>query len=206
LSARRPLTFTLMATVAGAALAGACGGGGSPTPSSCFVGDMTAAPELELVYRTTDGMAAPLADGGEVPLLFAPQGGFVLFVGARARNIDGCTLSASSALVDPATSAVLTFERRPVTLAPTADGWLEPSHPDQLSNYSNLPACPLAGLTQAIDGVSYELQLQVLDGMNRMAQKTVTVTPTCAEPVHASQCQCQCAAGYVLGSACPPPA
>ena len=132
-----------------------------------------------------------------------PQGGEVLVVGVRALNIDGCPLTMSTSLIVPSSGVVAAFERRPVTLGPSADGWLEPRNPAGLANFSNLPACPIAALGQAIDGNSYRLDVQIEDLMGRQGGASATVVPTCDAAPDPASCQCLCAAGYVLGSACP---
>jgi hypothetical protein len=182
----------------------ACSGGGigTPQPQGCFVGDQAAAPMINLVHRTVEGTTTPVTDGDSLPLIVPPQGGEVLIVGVRALNIDGCplTMATSLALTD---GVVAAFERRPVTLQAAADGWLEPVNPAGLANFANLPACPIAGLDQAIDGESYRLTVEVEDRGGRRTQASATIVPTCDAAADPVKCHCLCAAHYVLGSPCP---
>ena len=193
----------------GAALllaAAGCGGSGGeqqPPPMSCFTGDATAAPEATLVYQMPGGRLAPVTDGTVVPLAIPPQGGEALIVGVRALNVDGCPLTMSTSLVVPASGVVAAFERRPVTLEPAADGWLEPKNPSGLANFSNLAACPIAGLGQDVDGQTYRLTIQVEDLAGRQAEATALMVPDCEDSPNPARCRCVCAAGYVLGHACP---
>ena len=182
---------------------GGGGGGGGGSQGSCFAGDPAAAPALVPVYRAVDGTTQLINDGDAIPLIEPPQGGQVLLVGGKAHNIDGCSLVMSTSLRLLGSGAVVAFERRPVTEAPADDGWLWPKRPDLLSNFSNLPACPVAGLPQPIDGQSFLLDLQLEDGAGRHAAATVTVVPTCGQPELQARCACTCAADYVLGSDCP---
>ena len=183
------------------------GGGGTAGQSvplgNCFVGNPSTAPQIELVYRTVAGQLGSLGNLAAVPLIQPVQGGETLFIGVRARNIDGCPLNMSTALFTVDSGVVVALERRPVTLEATADGWLQPKQPDALSNFSNLPACPKAGLGLRIDGQQYRLQVSVDDSFGRHGEATQLIVPTCGQPALAATCQCLCAANYVLGSACP---
>jgi hypothetical protein len=171
------------------------------TPASCFVGDPSASPQLSLVSPAADGTLQPIADGTAVPLIVPSQGGEILPIGVRALNLDGCPLIQSTALIVPDTGAVASLERRPVTLELAGDGWLQPARPQQLGNFSNLPACPIAGLGQAVNGNQYRIDVQVQDPSGRQGEASALVVPTC----HDLQafCQCQCSAQYVLGGGCP---
>jgi hypothetical protein len=189
----------LLASVLGAL---ACGGSSSAPAKSCFLGDASKPAELEVVYRTADGMTVSASDMATIPLIQPPQGGKVLFVGARARNVDGCGLTLATALVDPGTGAVVSLERRPVTLEPTGDGWMRPKRPTEASNYSNLPACPRADIDRSIEGEVYELRVSISDSAGRKAQTSIRVIPTCGEPELAELCHCECSKDYRLGAGC----
>jgi hypothetical protein len=192
----------LLGTAALAAV-GACSGGGSgtPQPDGCFAGDRAAAPTITLVHQTAAGTIAPVTDGVSLPLIVPPQGGEVLVVGVRALNIDGCPLTLATSLALP-NGVVAAFERRPVTLQAAADGWLEPVNPAGLANLANLPACPIAGLDQAIDGESFRLTVEVEDRAGRQTQASATTVPTCDAAENPAMCRCLCAGHYVLGSPC----
>jgi hypothetical protein len=177
--------------------------GQGPPLGTCFVGDPAASPEVQLVYRTDAGLIAPVGNLGEVPLFQAPQGGETLFIGVRARNIDGCPLDMSTALLAPEADVVIAFERRPVNLEATGDGWLQPSQPSALSNFANLPSCPKAGLNRRINGEQYRLQVSVDDAFGRHGETMQLIVPTCGQPALLATCQCLCSASYVLGGACP---
>lgn len=172
--------------------------------SSCFVGDAALEPVIELVYRTASGEMETVGANARVPLIQPPQGGKVMFIGVRAQNLDGCPLLMSSALREPGSDVVVALERRPVLLDPMGDGWLGPKQPRELSNYSNLPACPRANLDRRIDGEPYSLYVSVEDSAGRRAETTVTIEPTCGEPERLAQCRCECSTDYTLGGECAP--
>lgn len=185
------------------ALSACTSGGDDPPPAKrCFVGDESELPEIELVYRDAEGRMQPLEPNGRVPLILPPQGGKVMFVGVRARNLDGCPITLSTSLRDICGDAVIALERRPVQLEPTGDGWLAPLQPTELSNYSNLPACPRANINRDIHDQPYLLTVRAEDKDGRMAEASLEITPFCAEAELLESCECECRADYKLGNDC----
>ncbi|HKP62546.1 MAG TPA: hypothetical protein VJV78_37685 [Polyangiales bacterium] len=178
---------------------------GATESDSCFVGDESKPIEFEVVHRTADGECLSTGDMAEMPLIQPPQGGKVLFVGVRARNLDGCGLTLATALVEQQTGAVISLERRPVRLEEVDDGWMMPQRPTEASNYSNLPACPRADLARSIEGEVYELRVSITDNANRKASTTMQIIPTCGEPNLAELCHCECSKDYKLGGGCAKP-
>lgn len=172
-----------------------------PEPLRCFVGDPAAPPELVLIHQTASGTIAVTREDQTVPLLQPPQGGRVMFIGVRARNLDGCPVTITAALFDTCSEDVIALERRPIRLEPTADGWLEPLQPHEISNYSNLPACPRAGLTRDVHGEPYRLLVSIEDKDGRRVEATRIIVPTCAG-LFAETCPCECSRDYILGEAC----
>lgn len=179
----------------------ACGGGSSMQEvDPCFVGEAASDVELEVVVRGADGEFSAAHDMAEVPLIQPPQGGKVIFVGVRAKNLNGCGLTLATALCEPDSGEVVSLERRPVTLEPTGDGWMAPQRPTEASNYSNLPACPRADLARPIEGEVYELRVSVTDVGGRRAERTLRVVPMCGESDRLELCQCECSKDFRLGS------
>lgn len=177
------------------------GTGGAPvTCAAGFLGDRTKPPELEIIAIGGDGGVSPVEDGGTVGLIFPPQGGRVIFAGARATNLDGCGVQITGALRDEATQQVQ-VDSRTVNLVPAGDGWGE-SNPDDVPSFSNVPACPNEWSKTNIYGTRYQLQLTVADPSGRTATSTLEVTPECAEPTRAAECMCICMGGYILGQSC----
>src|SRR5262249_38284949 len=100
-------------------------GGVVPEASPCaagFLGDPTKEPMIELRTLLADGTDVPLAEGGDLAVMFPPQGGRVAFVGVRAINVDGCALQIIGALRDPLTKQVR-LDGRTVNLRRETDGW-----------------------------------------------------------------------------------
>lgn len=146
----------------------------------------------------------PVLNRGTVPLILPPQGGKVMLLGVRARNLDGCPLFITTALKDPCNGAIIALERRPVSMEVKADGWLEPLQPGELSNFSNLPACPRANLSQDIHNNAHILLVSIEDKAQRKVETELTIVPTCSEPQFLEQCRCECEKGYTLGGTCDP--
>jgi hypothetical protein len=168
---------------------------------SCPVGDLSQPIEIQIVHRTVDGGVEVTSD--QIPLIEPPQGGKVVFVGVRARNLDGCPVIIQAALRDLCDQSIISNEQRPIVLSPTGDGWLEPQLPGEIINYANLPACPAAGATRNVQGEQYELIIKVTDKMQRTATQTVKVRPFCAEPNVYNMCLCECQGRAMLGAPCP---
>lgn len=162
-----------------------------PPAISCPLGDLTQPIELEIVHKAAGGGVTVTTSSSAVPLILPPQGGKVMLVGVRARNVDGCPLTLTAALRDPCSDDLIALERRPILLE-EKNGWLEPQEPLELNNYSNLPACPREGLTRQVNDNEYRLEIVVEDKTGRQASKAITIVPTCAEPANEMSCRCEC--------------
>ncbi|MBI4820668.1 MAG: hypothetical protein HY791_30670 [Deltaproteobacteria bacterium] len=176
--------------------------GPDASAETCFLGDPSKSAIIEPIFRQVDGSIAKLEEGSSVPLILPPQGGKVIFVGVRAQNLDGCPIEISASMRDPCSNALVALERRPIRLTPTASGWLEPLLPTEIVNYSNLPACPRAGLERDIEGQPYEITIRVEDKSGRKAEAKVSAVPFCAEPEFRDRCTCECRAAYRQGDTC----
>jgi hypothetical protein len=157
---------------------------------------------MEVIALDPTYVSHPVADGDTVSVLFPPQGGRVIFAGARVTNLSPC-VQLSGALRDPVSNQVR-FENRTVHLEPQADGWAASVDAD-ISTFSNIPVCPNQWSSQDVFDQDYQLTLQVVDREERSVARTLTVRPACNEPGFADECLCLCKQGYQLGEACPVP-
>lgn len=198
----RALTIiALTALTALTALAAGCGADDAPPPVTCTIGDPALPIELELLAHDAGaGISHLQAPRSAVPLVFPDQGGEVLLIGARARNLAACSATMTTSLRDPCTHEIVTVDVRPVLLTDTADGWAAPDA-DHRSQWANLAVCPNAAATRDLQGQHYQLEvvLETTDG--RRAEASMEVVPTCA--ADDTSCLCQCQAGYDLGDECP---
>jgi hypothetical protein len=166
---------------------------GAATPSGpCPIGDLAQPIEIVTVVRTPDGHTEEVHSGGAIPLIEPPQGGQVVFVGVRARNLDGCGVVITATLRDPCTNDVIGLEARPVDLTASPSGWGEPSAPADIGSFANVPVCPSSAATRGLDGQRYLLEVDVRDRDKRTAHATLEVIPTCAET---SLCPKECRGG-----------
>lgn len=179
----------------------ACSGGsGSPDapPAACTIGDPNGAPMLEITHLDAAFTMSPTPEGSTIPLVFPPQGGWILLLGARATNIDGCHLNITTSIKDAGGTAVLSLDRRPTHLDDQGDGWGLTA----LTTYGNLAVCPQAAPTRNLHDQPYEVTVELEADDGKHAAKTVTVTPVCPDPDPTGLCLCQCDKDYVLGM-CP---
>ncbi len=170
-----------------------------------FLGSTSSPPELEVIVVQADDSVATLADGGQVPLMLPPQGGRVIYVGARATNVDGCGLQLTAALRDLTTRQVRP-DNRTINLVPSGAGWGASgvgTVSTAISSFSNIPACPNQWSTTDVYGHEYGLEVTITDRGGRTASASLRATPYCSEPSSAAECMCICSAGYVLGQSCP---
>lgn len=172
--------------------------GDGPDPFACAprIGDLTA--PIELVPISAAGPdGTVLTDGAVVPMIAPPQGGIILLVGVRARNVNGCAVQLTAALRDPGTNQVVGLESRPAQLRVGVDGWGVPVEAHFFS-MANLAVCPAAGATRDVVDQPWRLELSV-DDDGRQATTAVTIVPSCAGVDPAWDCPCQCAADYQPG-------
>jgi len=183
------------------ALVTAASGCSDDAPTTCPIGDRTQPIELVAVHWPAGGVVEDLADGGAVDLVRPIQGGKVVYVGVRARNVDGCNVQLTAALRDPATQQVIALEQRPVRLVDGGDGWGRAE--STFDHLANVPACPNAAAARDVDGATWGLELRLDEAGGRTATVTLVVTPRCGLVGEDEECRCECDSDYELGAACP---
>jgi hypothetical protein len=179
-----------------------------PPPASdsgaCVFGDPTKPMELELAVIGPGNARANIDDGADVPLVFPPQGGRVVFVGVRVTNIDACEVQLTGAMRDEATKQVR-VDARTILLRDAGGGFavndLAQGSPD-ISSFSNVPVCPNQWASSNAFDHEFELSVTLKDKSGRTGTKTIHVTPRCAEPDRLAECLCICKVGYRLGEPC----
>lgn len=173
------------------------GCGSDPKPS-CPIGDLSAPVELQIMNLEADQATVVATQAmAKVPLVAPPQGGWIVLLGARARNLDGCQVSLTTALVDAIDGQILQLDRRPTRLEVDAEGWGVSS----LTTFGNLPVCPQLTATRNLHGEPYLVKVIVEDDRGKKAEASLTVIPTCA--ADGSRCTCECDRNYVVGNPCP---
>jgi hypothetical protein len=171
---------------------------------ACVFGDPSKPMELELSAIGAANALSKIDEGSDVPILFPPQGGRVVFVGVRATNFEGCNVQLSGALRDPSTQQVR-IDARTIVMHATGDGHAvnDPVQgaPD-ISSFSNIPVCPNQWASTNVFDKEFELSVTIKDAKGKLGTKTIHVTPRCAEPDKLAECLCICKLGYVLGESC----
>ena len=192
----------------GAAEAGTAGLGGGVPLSGCpspFAGDPALPPAIEVLAVGTFNVAAtPLDDGGSLTILPPPQGGSIVLVGARARNLNPCGVMLTVGLRDTQTQQVR-LDARTVNLqtSTAAPYWVETS--SQLAGMANVPVCPNQWAS------TYFFRPRLPAGSDGGRQRPPSGHEDAAgdpglldDKNYPMTCSCQCVAGYTLGQACPP--
>lgn len=192
----------LRVAVAGALAIAAGAGCSDDAPSSCPIGDRTQPIEIVPVHwQVGRSEIEDLADGSSVDLIRPIQGGKVIYVGVRARNVDGCNLQLTAALRDPMTQQVIALEQRPVRLVDRGDGWGRPD--SAFDHLANVPACPTAAAARDVFNSRWTLELRLEEPGGRMAETSLDVTPGCRVAAELEECYCECDSDYELGRPCP---
>ena len=191
---------------AGAGGAGGAGGGGGAGGAGGAGGDGGSGLEV-LAGAHTDGLPLRvLADGDVVSLEAAPQGGHLLWIGAKVRGLEKPSVRLHATLVDLETGTLLGEAEAYPDMVPLAaePGWREP---DNLSftTFAMVPLCPGTAPFD-LDDRPATLVVEVEElSTGRTGAATVAVTPRCtmADP---TSCTCECEAGVTLGKCgCGPP-
>ena len=185
-----------------------------PPPPACtlaYLGDPAQPMQIELFYLPVGdgpsfgvkGGAAPqdLTACGPVDIVQPPQGTRVLFVGARANNLDPCNASLTTALRDPATNAIVgSPDIRSTVLVGIAGrpGWGEtPASGDNehgFANVGNMQVCPNFEGTRDIQQQPWLLEVDLKDRSGKKGQVLQRVFPRCA--LGDATCECTCQTGW----------
>jgi hypothetical protein len=142
------------------------------------------------VPSPSGAMLVDVHDGDTVTVEPPPQGGFVVFAGARVNNLDPCGATISAQFVNPQTGAQIgDLDKRPVDFAPDGSGLLVPTQLDSFSRVSNVPACGFG--TPHVFGQPVALQVTVTDRGMRTGTTSAKVSLACPDNC-AAQCMCIC--------------
>jgi hypothetical protein len=193
--AARGLVSALAIALIGAVLLG-CGGGDDEDSKRCPIGDLSAPAEIEIVHLDASQQVVKTEAMAKVPLQPPPQGGWILLLGVRARNIDGCQITLTTVLRDTCSHDLMKLEKRPTKLEVGDDGWGVSTS----TTFSNLQVCPTLTATRDLHEEPYIIEVTVEDVDHKKASASLTVVPTCLDD--ASRCPCECARDYQTGDMC----
>jgi hypothetical protein len=171
----------------------AASGCGTPPPPGAGI---ALAP---MQYDFTNRVQVPL--GAELDLVKPPQGGFVVFIGARVQHLLEDTVELRGRLRDAAGEILAEDSRTILMQAPADDPAASVPDLNSYFNVSNIAVCPSASPTDrhnlplTVEVVVTELKSR------RTGTGTVQTTLVCrqTDPTQLKLCQCECAGGYFLG-------
>jgi hypothetical protein len=165
--------------------------GPPPQPPQCTPqraqGDLTQPLQLIPIALDPGGALRELHDGDSIVLQRPPQGGFVVYGGAAARNVEACGATITAQLIDPASNAPMSgLDQRRTDFVVERDGYFWPAN--GFTQTGNIPACPdlLGGGVASRDAI---LRVDVTDADGRSARAEVHVKPSCNGD---SACACIC--------------
>lgn len=181
----------MLLRIAAIALLVACDGPAAP-PRGCQpprpVGDLSQPVALLPIALDGQGALGALHDGDTVLLQRPPQGGYVIYAGAAARNLEACGAQITAQLLDAATGVPITgLDQRQADFTVESGGYFWPAN--GFTQAANIPSCPDA-LHQGVVGRSAVLRVEVKDAAQRAARVEVKVTPVC--PPGDARCPCLC--------------
>ena len=132
-------------------------------------------------------------DAGDVFLEDAPQGGFVLYVGVRAKNTT-CEVLLRGSFIDPTNGFEYAFDGRPSLLKIGLDGWGMPE-PKDYSALVNLVPCPDYHDKDVV-GSPFLLNLEAQTG-SQTINTSILIVPRC--PPSEDYCNRECSSLYDAG-------
>lgn len=206
-----PASLAFLASLTAAALALAASScGDDDMPLACvgdYLGDPAAPMEIELFALGEDLLPRELPACGPVDIVEPPQGGRVLFIGVRARNLDPCDVKMSGALRDPTDESISGLEARSTIFRPIAGrpGWGETSAGGDTENgfryVANIPVCPnMTANNRDIQQQVGLVEIALTDKRGKRGNLRQPVFPRCAQPDRNKRvtCECLCQAGYTI--------
>lgn len=144
-----------------------------------------------------------LAEGDSIDLWPAPQGGHVVLVAAKVRNLVGDTVLLRVRARYPDTPFIVAEEARSVKMvpAPGEPGTMQPEL-ETRTQVAHIPLCPDYDPTDIVNRpLEFVVQVTSTAGEERQSGAVALhLYPTC-DPGTTDEpfCRCECSANYVLG-------
>jgi hypothetical protein len=145
-----------------------------------------------------------LGEGDPLELWPAPQGGHVVLVAAKVKNLVGDTAMLRVRIRYPDTPFIIAEEARSVKMVPVPDepGTMQPDLRTR-TQVAHVPLCPDYDPMDIVDRpLEVVVQVTSLVGSEEPQAGTATLRlyPACvAGKVDVPFCRCECSANYVLG-------
>ncbi len=144
-----------------------------------------------------------LAAGDPVDLWNAPQGGHVVLLGAKVKNLLSDTVMLKVRFRQPdGTRIIVAEEGRTVKMVPVPDepGMMQPDIRSR-SQVSNVPLCPSYGTFGIVDR-PFDVEVSITALYTDPVQTgttTLSVVARCSTPDDEAFCRCECESNYFLG-------
>jgi hypothetical protein len=143
-----------------------------------------------------------LGAGDPVDLWNAPQGGHVVLLGAKVKNLTSDTATLKVRFRRPDTGLIVAEEGRTVKMVPVPDepGVMQPDLRSR-SQVSNVPLCPSYDHIGIVDE-SFDMEVMVTALYTDPVESgttTLRVVASCSTPSDEAFCRCECEADYFLG-------
>jgi hypothetical protein len=164
---------------------------GNDGPRNCSqhaLGDASQPMQLAGLTIDINGNAIALPNGGTLLLQRPPQGGYVVYAGVAATNLEACQVSVTAELLDPASGNPLSnLDGRMADLTVANGALYSPSN--GYSMIPNIAACPDA-LGTFIAGKSATLRVDATDAAGKTGRLEMPVTVQCIQGDSACACTC----------------
>jgi hypothetical protein len=143
-----------------------------------------------------------LAEGDPVDLWNAPQGGHVVLVGAKVKNLKSDTVKILARFRRLDNGFILAEDGRTVKMVPVPDepGFMQPDL-RSASQVSNVPLCPSYDGTGIVDEM-FEAEVRITALYTDPVQSgeaKMRVVARCSTPDDEVFCRCDCGPDYFLG-------
>jgi hypothetical protein len=143
-----------------------------------------------------------LREGDTIDLWPAPQGGHVVLVAAKVKNLIGDTAMLRVKARYPDTPFIIAEEARSVKFVPVPDepGTMQPDLRTR-TQVAHIPLCPDYDPWDIVDRpLEFAITLTtVMDEEPQTGAATLRLYPNCEKSGNEPFCKCECRAEYVLG-------
>jgi hypothetical protein len=142
-----------------------------------------------------------LAEGDPIDLWPAPQGGHVVLIAAKVKNLIGDTALLHVQARYPNTPFIVALEARPVKFVPVPGepGTMQPDLRTR-TQVAHIPLCPDYDPMDIVDRpLEFAITLTTMSEEPQTGAATLELYPNCAASGDEPFCQCECKANYYLG-------
>ena len=142
-----------------------------------------------------------LNEGDLIDLWPAPQGGHVVLVAAKVKNLIGDSAILSVRARYPDTPFIIALEGRSVKFVPVPDepGTMQPDLRTR-TQVAHIPLCPDYDPWDIVDRpLEFEITVTTMSEEPQTGTVTLRLHPSCAASHDPPFCKCECRAEYFLG-------